>query len=399
MNIRVEASALAGTVTAPSSKSCAHRLLIASALSGESCTVSNIPQSEDVAATLDCLSALGADYAITENTVRFTGRAQECGSVFHCRESGSSLRFLLPVAAALTDCTEFRGSPRLIERGIGEYEHVLPMHGVEIQKTADSFRTNGRLRAGEYSIRGDMSSQFASGLLMALPLVEGDSLLRVLPPVESRPYIDLTMDVLRRFGIIIEERADGLFFLRGGQSYQSRDTVAEGDWSNAAVLYALKAMGAEIEINGLNQNSLQGDKACLWYFDRLSASPAELDVSDHPDLAPLLLCLAALNHGGRLTGTHRLRLKESDRTHTMAQELAKFGADIQVDDNSIDIKYKPLHAPTELLHCHNDHRIAMALTVLCSRFGGTIEGADCVGKSWREFFDVMKEIGLKVYGI
>ena len=397
MNIRIEPSALSGSVTAPPSKSCAHRLLIASALSGGSCTVSNIPHGEDVAATLDCLSALGADFTITGNSVYFTGTQRESGRVFPCRESGSTLRFLLPVVAALTDCAEFRGSPRLIERGIDEYERVLPSHDVKITETADGFLTSGRLRAGDYTVRGDLSSQFASGLLMALPLVEGDSLLRLLPPVESRPYIALTRDVFRRFGIIIEEREENLFFLRGGQSCQSRDTTVEGDWSNAAVLFALKTLGAGIEIAGLAEDSGQGDRICLAYFEELAASPAELDVSDCPDLAPLLLCIAALKHGGRLTGTRRLCLKESDRAQTMAQELAKFGADIYVYDNSVDIKYKPLHTPTAILNCHNDHRIAMALTLLCSRFGGTLEGADCVGKSWREFFDVMKEIGLKVY--
>ena len=394
MNIKILPSELSGTVNAPPSKSCAHRLLICAALSDRECTVGNISVSEDISATIDCIAALGASCEITGSTAHvFPRKDGNGGKIFNCRESGSTLRFFAPIALALGQEAELRGSARLIERGIDEYVLAFAEKGIEIKKTPVSVHLRGRLSAGEYILRGDVSSQFVSGLLFALPLLDRESRITVLPPTESRSYIDITLDTLRKFGISVSENEKNVFDVPGVQKYSAADCAAEGDWSNAAYLYALAEMGAGIKIAGLKPDSIQGDRRCLEFFRSLKASSSEIDLSDNLDLAPALMSFAAMNNGGVLTGTRRLRLKESDRAVVMSEELAKFGAVTEVKDNCVLIDKAPLRAPEKTLSAHNDHRVAMALSLQCLKYGGVIEGAEAVNKSWPEFFDVLQALG------
>ena len=379
MKAEIRPSVLSGTTEAPPSKSYAHRLLMAAALSDRVCRIENISRSDDISATLDCIETL-----------------KRGGENYACRESGSTLRFFVPLALVKGDKAEFRGSERLMERGISEYEAAFAEKGISIEKKPTAILLRGKLRAGEYTLRGNVSSQFVTGLLLALPLLEGESRITVLPPVESRGYIDITLDVLRKFKIRVFEREKNTFLVPGGQKYCGTDCAAEGDWSNAAFFCALSEMGAELKITGLNENSLQSDRRCVEFFKALKNSAAEIELSDNPDLAPLLMAFAALHYGGTLTGTGRLSLKESDRAAAMAEELEKFGAGIKIYNNSVNITKTRLHAPAEPLASHNDHRIVMALTLLCLRYGGTLCGAEAVNKSWPEFFDVLRSLGAEL---
>lgn len=266
-----------------------------------------------------------------------TGKTPE-GAVLRCRESGSTLRFMIP--PALTGGrVRFEGTPRLLERGVGIYEQLLGDKGIEIKKDSGGIEFFGALTAGEYVLRGDVSSQFITGLLFALPLLSGDSVIKILPPVESRAYIDITAAALGSFGIKIAEHEKNTFAVPGGQRYAAGDKTVEGDWSNAAALEAFNLIGGRVNVNGLNENSIQGDRVCLEYFRELTRPGAELDISNCPDLGPVLFALAAATgNGARFTGTRRLRIKESDRAAVMAQELEAFGIKTELHENSVTIK-------------------------------------------------------------
>ena len=315
--------------------------------------------------------------------------------MLRCRESGSTLRFMIP--PALTGGrVRFEGTPRLLERGIGIYEQLLGGKGIEIKKDSGGIEFSGALTAGEHVLRGDVSSQFITGLLFALPLLDGDSVIKILPPVESRAYIDITIAALGSFDIKVTEPEKNTFAVPGGQRYAAGDKTVEGDWSNAAALEAFNLIGGRVNVNGLNENSIQGDRVCLEYFRELTQPGAELDISNCPDLGPVLFALAAaLGNGARFTGTRRLRIKESDRAAVMAQELEAFGIKTELHENSVTIKPGKISKPQRELSSHNDHRIVMALTLLCSITGGVIDGAEAVRKSYPNYFDALKNLGLE----
>ncbi len=397
MTVKITKSRGSGKVAAPPSKSYAHRMMICAALSGGVSVVHGIGESEDMAATLDCISSLGVRYEKIGNSVAFYGNERKSAenAVFACRESGSTLRFMIPVALALTDSAVFTGTKRLLERGIGEYEKILPQCGISIEKTDYKIVLRGRMRSDRYTVDGAVSSQFVTGLLFALPLCNGDSEIEVTPPVESRPYIDITLDVLAKYGIKVEEKENNTFEIRGGQSYRSANAAVEGDWSNAAFLYALNTVGSDVTVVGLNENSAQGDKVFLTLAEKLDSPSPVIDLSDCPDLAPVLFALAAFKNGARFTGTRRLRIKESDRAAVMAEELYKFGVQVDVGENEVVVHGGKLRAPSEPLDSHNDHRIAMALSVLSTVTGGEIRGVEAVRKSYPDFFDVLASLGIK----
>ena len=384
MNITIQPGKLKGLVTAPPSKSYGHRMLLCAQLAEGDSVISGLSESEDILATKDCL------HALQERTP---------DAVFPCRESGSTLRFLIPSALVLCGGGIFTGTQRLIERGIGIYEEIFASAaamGADIclEKEADKIRIKGNLPAGNYKMRGDVSSQFVTGMLLALPLLEGNSMLRVLPPVESRPYIDITIDVMKQFGVAIREVEPNLFLIRGGQKYQAGNYQVEGDWSNGAFLYGFREIGSDLQIQGLNMKSLQGDKACLSFFKMLPDQT--IDLSDTPDLGPVLFAVAAAKGGGAFTGIRRLRIKESDRAQAMADELAKFGVVCRVTENEMILTSSGLKKPEVPLDGHNDHRIVMALSILASITGGTILGAQAVRKSWPDYFTVMQKAGMEL---
>lgn len=395
MTVTIFPGRAGGTAAAPPSKSCGHRMLLCGALAeGESC-ISGIARSQDMLATMDCIRAMGGACRLDGDTAHITGvgGAVRPGAVYPCRESGSTLRFCIPAALLSGGSAVFTGTRRLMERGVDIYEDLLASKGIAAAKTPESVTFSGQLTPGNYVLRGDVSSQFVTGSLLALPLLPGDSTLRILPPVESRPYIDITLDVMASFGVTVEEREKDLFYIPGGQRYESRCAAVEGDWSNAAFLFAL---GSGVTVTGLRSDSLQGDRVCRDMLHRLESPGAMLDISACPDLGPVLFAAAAQNCGAVFTGTRRLRIKESDRASVMARELARFGAEVRVEEDCVTVFPRLLHAPEEELDGHNDHRVVMALAVLCASLGGTIRGAEAVSKSWPDFFRVLQALGLRM---
>ena len=383
------------TVKAPPSKSMAHRMLICAALAKGESLIKGISPSEDILATIDCLRALGAvietkgsgEKNLTDVSVKGTDPAMAGNTLLRCRESGSTLRFMAPLAAVSEAEKELTGSATLLGRPLDVYVKAFAGHGAALSKHGDRIRVRGSLCGGEFTIPGNISSQFVSGLLFALPLLAEDSLIRLEGAVESRPYINMTIAALERFGVRAEWTSDHGLLIPGGQTCHAGEFDVEGDWSNAAFLLAMGADAA-----GLDENSLQGDRICKDYFSRLDREAAVIDISDCPDLGPVLMAYAALRHGCTLTGTRRLKIKESDRGSAMKEELAKFGVGVTVEENHISVAGGAA-APEEELCGHNDHRIVMSLAVMCAHTGGVIDGAEAVGKSFPDFFEAYNEAG------
>ncbi len=398
MTVIIEPGRADGSVSAPPSKSFSHRMLIAAALADGESRIHNIALSEDVMATLDCISALGAATEIFGNTIVVCGaeKVRRDTLELQCRESGSTLRFLLPVSLLFGATAIFSGTERLVERGVGVYETLFNSKGVTLEKRDTGISVRGTLSSGDYCLPGNVSSQYISGLMFALPLLHGDSRIEVIPPVESRAYIDITMEVLRQFSIVITEETPNCFYVPGDQSYKPVDISVEGDWSNAAFLLALNSLGGNVSVSGLNAISIQGDKVFAEHVKSLDIPGTLIDLSGCPDLGPILFALAAAKSGAVFTGTSRLRLKESDRAAAMAEELRKFGAEMVLFENQAVIHNSGLKKPSKTLFGHNDHRIVMSLAVLCSVIGGEIEGAEAVRKSFPDFFDILEELGVNI---
>lgn len=401
MKIEIKPSTLCGEIIAPPSKSIAHRFLICGALSRGECRINGVSESEDMKATIGCLSSLGANVQRESDTVTiFCGLDPKKEVTLDCIESGSTLRFMIPVALASgAEKITFKGSERLIARGVEVYEEVFADKGVRIEKGKNEIVVSGTLESGNYVLRGDVSSQYVTGLMLSLATLNSDSTIEILPPVESRPYIDMTIAVLEKFGVKIEETEKNKFFVKGGQRFASGAYDVEGDWSNGAILLALNSFGSHIEVTGLDENSVQGDKVCVEIFRALEKGNATIDLSDCPDLAPIAFVVAAEKNGAKFTGTERLKIKESDRAAVMAEELAKFGARVDVFDDYVVVHKAELHASSKEIRSHNDHRIAMSLAVLMTKYGGVLDGAEAVKKSFPDFFEVMKRAGAKVYEI
>ena len=402
MKVKILPSKTSGEVSAPPSKSFAHRYLIGSVLSRGKCVIKNIADSDDISATLSCIEQLGGSVTKDGNivTVIPTNEKQIENAVFDCKESGSTLRFFIPVvlATGAKNCT-FLGSERLLARGIKEYEKLFENSDVKIKSDKKSIEVNGTLSAGNYEISGEVSSQYTTGMLFALSRLSGKSTLKITENVESRAYVDMTIKVLKDFGADITETEKNFFEINGKGRLSPGEFTVEGDWSNAAFLIALSRLVGTISVSGLNENSVQGDRFCTAAFDALDGENAEIDLKDCPDLAPILFSYAAYKNGGKFINTRRLRVKESDRANVMAEELKKFGANVKVYENSVEIEKTQLKPPIVPLCGHNDHRIVMALSVLAAVFGAEIDGAEAVNKSYPDFFRVIKKAGVNVYEI
>lgn len=400
MIANIKRSVLCGTVSAPPSKSMAHRLLIAGGLSTGKSVVHGISPSEDVLATLDCLKAIGAEWNYDGDTVEIIGadvaKFNEEKRELFCRESGSTLRFFIPLCLIGGNDTYLYGSEKLLSRPLEIYENICRKQGIEYSPQKDSIRIKGRLSSGNFKIAGNISSQFISGLLFALPLLDGDSIIDIVPPIESCSYIKLTILALSKFGVKIEWLDDRTLFVKGSQSYEPREVWVEGDYSNAAFFDALNYLGSNVTVENLDPNSIQGDRVYKTYFDMMVRGTPTLSISDCPDLGPVLFAVAAARNGGIFSGTRRLKIKESDRGAAMAQELSKFGTSVTVEDDGIIVYPTGFSAPTECLYGHNDHRIVMSLSILLTVTGGTLYGAEAVNKSMPDFFEKMKAIGMEV---
>lgn len=400
MKVKIEAGTLSGVLTAPPSKSMAHRMLICAALCDGRSIIHGIADSEDISATIDCLSLLGAQIVRDGRSVTVIGtdiRQNKTGGILNCRESGSTLRFIIPLALMCGQRFTFKGSEKLFSRPLSVYENICKSQGLSFERTdIGELTACGRLSAGEYKVEGNISSQFISGLLFVLPLFKEDSRITVTTPIESRSYLDLTVESLKMFGVDVSWEDEHTLYVRGNQSYVPCEADVEGDYSNSAFFEAMNLFGSDIKLNGLKGDSLQGDKIYIKYFEMLERGTPTIHIGNCPDLGPILMAVAAAKNGAVFCGTHRLKLKESDRGAVMAEELSKFGTSVAVHDDSIVVYPKSFYAPTSTLSAHNDHRIVMALSVLLTLTGGYIEGAEAVRKSLPEYFELMKSLGGKV---
>lgn len=398
MKLRITAGRAIGEVRVPPSKSMAHRLLICAGLADGISHIRNAGDCEDIRATMDCLSILGADCRQEPETVTVRGGILRAAPTeeLPCRESGSTLRFLIPLALTADFPVSFTGYGRLPERPQTVYEEICAGQDLLFRRAGKTICVCGPLRAGEFRIAGNISSQFVTGLLFALPLLQRASRIVLIPPVESRPYIDLTLDVLRRFGILAGWESETVLTVGGGQRYTPCDCEAEGDWSAGAFWKALGQMGDNrISIPNLDPASRQGDRVCETYLAALRAGPATLSLADCPDLGPILFAYAAAAHGGTFTDVERLRIKESDRIGAMREELAKCGVELTDHGNSVTVRGGMLRTPKVPFDGHGDHRIVMSLAVLATRTGGEILGAEAVRKSYPLFCEDLGKLGIR----
>jgi 3-phosphoshikimate 1-carboxyvinyltransferase len=399
MNVTIHKGVPHGRVKAPPSKSMAHRILISAAMAEGTSVISGVSSCADVRATVECLEALGAKIERSGDTLTVTGADMRHGTPsapLSCNESGSTLRFLIPIALLSGRNAIFYGAPSLMQRPMSIYEELAKRKGLTYHADGGSIAVRGPLASGEYEIAGNVSSQFISGLLFALPVLDGDSKIKILPPVESRSYIDLTVEALSLFGIEVRWADDTTLCIKGGQKYTPRDLTVEGDYSGAAFIDAFEVFGADVAVEGLRPESTQGDKVYRLLFDMLKKGVPTIHIGNCPDLGPILFAVAAAKHGGVFTGTSRLRIKESDRAAAMAEELSKFGVSVTVYDDKVVVYPVSFGAPSSRLYGHNDHRIVMALSVLLTLTGGEIEGAEAIDKSYPSFFEDLKTLGIEV---
>ena len=397
MNITIKKGTASGVVSIPSSKSVAHRLLINAALTDGETIINGLSLNEDIGATIDCLKTLGAkiDYSHGRCTVHGTNGRGGSLRRLHCRESGSTLRFMIPLCLDSVK-TELYGSPRLIERPHSVYGEICEKNGLLWQSDGEKITVCGGLKSGEYEVPGNISSQFITGLMLALPTLEGDSVIRLTTEPESLSYINMTVASLAAFGIVIEKRSEREWFIKGSQKRRSPGIInVEADESGAAFFGALNYIGGDVKLDNLNNNSCQGDRVWRLFFPMLESGRPEISIKDCPDLGPILMSLAACLNGVTLRDTARLKIKESDRGGAMAEELEKLGVKVAVEENTITVDPSGIHAPNEALDGHNDHRIVMSLAVLLTQFGGKINGAQAVSKSMPQFFTMLNSLGIE----
>lgn len=424
MDAKLYVSRLGGTAKAPPSKSAANRAVLCAGLASGTSRLESIDYSADIRVMLDAVKQLGAKVKEEPDAVTITGRGAGDGFVtvtrpVHCGESGSALRFLLPLFSLTAQKVRFTGAGRLMDRPQEVYRLLFSRQGLRFEQDHAGITIFGRLRPGPFTLPGDVSSQFISGLLFAAPLMEADSAIEVQPPFESRPYVDLTVESMQRFGVKVVSRArkDGTVVYRvaAPQSYKACDLAIEGDYSQVAFLAVLGSIVGGITVTGLAEGTRQGDQVILdilkrcgakfrpedgaLHFERSLLRGTEIDLADCPDLGPVLFTLGCFCGGTTvIKNAGRLRLKESDRIEAMCQELGKMGARIRVDGDTVTIQCAALHAPAAPLYGHNDHRIVMALAVAAYGAGvpAMILGADAVNKSWPGFFAVLQGLGAKV---
>ena len=401
MDIRIEPSQLRGTVDIPASKSCAHRALISAALAEGISVISGVSMSKDIEATIGAMTALGAEFSVDGTTVTVSGISSRMDkAVIDCNESGSTLRFVIPIAAALGTDSRFIGRGRLPQRPIDIYTRELGKNGVKFLTETMPYDITGTLKGGIFEIEGNVSSQFVTGLLFALPLLEGNSEIRLTSHLESRPYVDTTIDILRRFGITVESSENG-FRIVGGQKYKPYDYRVEGDYSQAAFFYVANALGSAVNIANLVPDSVQGDRKILEILNETcyngSIGCYRADCSDIPDLVPILAVLGAFGSGESVIyNAQRLRIKESDRLVTTAAMLNELGGDVAVTEDGLIIR------PTGRMHggtidSAGDHRIVMAAAIAATKTDGAviIRGAEAAEKSYPDFFKDYIHLGGK----
>ena len=403
MNIELHPHPLNGIISVPTSKSLAHRAIICASLSKGTSHIYDISMSKDIEATITSMQNLGADIHMDGSTCIITGIQSWNSCVCDCNESGSTLRFLIPIAATqCIDCS-FVGKSSLFSRPMSVYADLFAQQNLQFQQESSGIHIQGGLQADTFEVPGNISSQFISGILMACPLLHKDSLLKVQPPFESQSYVDLTLFMLKKFGIHIQKVDTYTFFIPGNQSYSCCDYTVEGDYSQMAFFAVLGVIRHSISVSNMNLDSLQGDKKILdWIpyqkendqlvFKKHALVAQDFDIADCPDLGPILCVLAAYSKGtSHLLHTKRLRYKECDRIAAMEMELKKWGVVISSDEDSITIHGKESYCMDSVVEMdsHNDHRIAMACTVfsLCANSASVLKGCEAIQKSYPNFFN------------
>ncbi|MGN0662747.1 MAG: 3-phosphoshikimate 1-carboxyvinyltransferase [Faecalibacterium sp.] len=412
------AGPLGGSIAAPPSKSMAHRAVLCAALARGASHITHLEFSKDISATLGAAGQLCARVQAGEADAVVEGLGQflPLSAPVDCCESGSTLRFLIPLASLSGQSVTFAGRGRLMERPQSVYEKLFREQGLRFEQGGSALTIEGALRSGAYTLAGDVSSQFISGLLFALPLLDGDSVLHLLPPIESRSYIEMTRAAQAAFGVQSRWADETTLCIPGGQVYRPRDYEVEGDYSQAAFPAVLGAVRGGVTLTGLAEHTLQGDAVILDILRRCGAqfrreggavsfAPAalrgvDIDLADCPDLGPVLMVLGLLCQGRTvIRNAGRLRLKESDRIAAMEAELRACGGVLSSEGGTITVEGgHPLHPPLRPLCGHNDHRVVMSLTILSLAAGLplAIEGAEAIEKSWPGFFRAIAPLGVEV---
>ncbi|MEE0930971.1 MAG: 3-phosphoshikimate 1-carboxyvinyltransferase [Acutalibacteraceae bacterium] len=415
-SVRVIPTVFNGEVTLPPSKSDVHRAILCAALSKGKSVIAPVDLSQDISATIDCATALGAEITVEGNTayVDGTNLFSNKEAVLDCRESGSTLRFFIPVAAVGGVKTTFIGKGRLPQRPIGIYLDCLPKAGVNcVTQGGLPLEISGSLQSGEFVVQGDVSSQFITGLLLALPLTGEDSKIVLSSSLESVGYINMTIRTMAQFGVKVEVTDYG-YFIKGGQSYTPCNYTCEGDWSQAGFFMAAGALGGNVTLKGLRTDSIQGDKACMEIFSRFGAKVTtdndkinvtadklkgiEIDARQIPDLVPIFAVTAAFAEGTtNIYGAERLRIKESDRLNAICTCLKKIGADVTEKPDGLLINGIS-QANGGCVEGYNDHRIVMSMSIAVEKSTNSIEITDkeSINKSYPAFFEDYKKIMGKV---
>ncbi len=405
-------------VQIPTSKSLSHRALLAASLHDGISVIEDLVQNKDTEATIRVLKSLGASIETQGNKTIVHGIHSldtEVKEVLDCGESGSTLRFMIPLFGLMNKEISFTGHGRLMDRPQDVYEKIFHDQGLKFEKEGQILKVQGPLKSRTYEIAGNISSQFITGLLFALPLLDGDSTLHILPPYESKSYVLMSEDVLRKAGIEIDDQGDTIY-IKGNQKYNAIQIKIDGDDSQAAFFACLSNTKKEkITVKGMNQNSKQGDHVIVNILKNYGVSveenekessfmPSELkgcvvDLQDCPDLGPVLFALASIVPGtSTFIHASRLRIKESDRIACMEEELRKLGCKISSTEDTVVVEGIEGIKGNQILDGHNDHRIVMALSVLLSSssVGGSISGAEAITKSYPNFFEDLEKCGVEV---
>lgn len=415
MNVTITPKKLKGEVVIPPSKSLSHRAIIAAGLAQGKSKISNVMYSQDILATIEAMKAIGAkieqhtDYLLIEGS-----EVQRCSQVIDANESGSTLRFMIPIALVCKEPLCWIGKGQLPYRPLDSYLEIFQKQKISYEKPEDAYlplKTDGGLQPGVFEIRGDISSQFITGLLYALPLLKQDSTLIITTPLESKGYVDLTLDILKKYGICIHNDEYRRFDIPGNQTYHAYDYTIEGDYSQSAFFLVADCLGAEIRLKAMNSDSYQADRKILEDLKQFQANlrmngdeifclPGEtkgatIDFSQSPDLGPALTVLAALSQGeSHFINAKRLRIKECDRIHCMVEELNKLGGNLKELEEGMEILGVP-SLRGAIVSSHHDHRIAMALAMASLKMEEklTILNAECVQKSFPHFWEVFEQLG------
>ncbi len=417
MDAIITPSKLSGEVIIPPSKSLSHRAIIAASLANGKSKISNVLFSNDIIATINAMRACGAkieeheDYLIIEGSDVIRKE-----NVIDANESGSTIRFMIPIALVSNEEITFTGKNHLVKRPLDTFLEIFDSQGIKYERGEDylPLKVNGGLKSGEFNVRGDISSQFITGLLYALPLLNGDSIIHITTKMESIGYIDLTIDILKMFGIVIENRNYQEFYIKGNQKYKPCDYTIEGDYSQSAFFLVANALGASIKLKAMEEKSHQGDKKIIsdmndfgfetkfinneLVISNKNPHGATIDFSQSPDLGPALTVLASLiNDKSEFINASRLRIKECDRITCMKEEINKLGGNItELPDGMIINGVNMLHGG--IVDSHNDHRVAMSLAMATLKMDGELRiiNASSVSKSFPHFWKVFEKLGGKV---